>query len=137
MATFKIKSVRFDVDDLSEKELNELIENSLGEIYVVDDEEDLVDAVSDHTGFCISQIDYEQIPSVDVRVYGLYCGETNTTEKSFELPIFGKKTDLAVVRAVKSALGWNGIHCKKQEDGDTIRLDPSGLLQCAVIEVIY
>jgi hypothetical protein len=143
MPAYKITGVKFDYStdwDYEELTLNE-IENFnnrfIGNVYIVDEEEELTGVVTDAAGYCIYNIDYEQVPSVEVTVYGLFCGETNTTDKRFEVPILGKKTDLAIIRAVKSELGWNNIRCHKQDYGDSIRLEPSGILQCADIEVVY
>jgi hypothetical protein len=142
MPAYKITNLHLDAD-LSEykgAEYSIVIEKwwgTIDKIFIVDDEEELVDAVSDHTGFCVNSIKYEQVPSVEVTVYGLFGGEVNTTDRRFEVPILGKKTDLAIVRAVKSELGWNNIRCIKSDSGDYIRLEPSGILQCADIEVVY
>lgn len=139
MPAYKITELDLDYD-CNEDDYYNWINGQWGtldKIFIVDDEEELVDAVSDHTGFCVKSINYEQVPSVEVTVYGLFCGETNTTDARFEVPILGKKTDLAIIRAVKSALGWNNIRCIKSDYGDSIRLEPSGILQCADIEVVY
>lgn len=143
MPAYKITKVQWDLsvdnedEALTKQEIADLSGGVYKKIFVVDDEEDLVDSVSDFMGWCILNIEYEQVPSVEVTVYGLFCGETNTTDKRVEIPILGKKTDLAIVRAVKSELGWNNIRCIKHEYGDSIRLEPSGILQCADIEVVY
>jgi hypothetical protein len=142
MPAYKITDLHLDAD-LSEykgAEYSSVIEKwwgTIDKIFIVDDEEELVDAVSDHTGFCVNSIKYEQVSSVEVTVYGLFCGETNTIDKRVEIPILGKKSDLAIIRAVKSELGWNNIRCIKHEYGDSIRLEPSGVLQFADIEVVY
>lgn len=143
MPAYKITKVQWDLsvdnedEALTKQEIADLSGGVYKKIFVVDDEEDLVDSVSDFMGWCILNIEYEQVPSVEVTVYGLFCGETNTTDKRVEIPILGKKTDLAIVRAVKSELGWNNIRCIKSDYGDSIRLEPSGILQCADIEVVY
>jgi hypothetical protein len=138
MPAYKITALKLDTEEaLTMDEIFDLHCKVYEKIFIVDNEEDLVDSVSDFTGWCILNIEYEQITSVEVTVYGLFGGEVNTTDKRFELPILGKKTDLAIVRAVKSELGWNNIRCIKQEYGDSIRLEPSGILQCADIEMVY
>jgi len=131
MPAYKITSIQFDTDG---EVVTELFDRAIGEIFIVDDEEELVDEVSDHFGFCVHSINYEQVPSVEVTVYGMFGGETNTTYKRFEVPILGKKTNLAIVRAVKSELGWSGIRCQKTDYSESIRLEPVGILQCADIE---
>ena len=142
MPAYKITSVQFDFSDdngeeVSEQQKQQIKKEVCDNIFVVDDEEELAGEVSDWSGWCILNIEYEQVASVEVTVYGLFCGETNTVDKRFEVPILGKKTDRAIVRAVKSELGWNNIRCRKDDYGDSIRLEPSGILQCADIEVVY
>ena len=143
MPAYKITSVQFDYstdweyEELTQKEIEVYTNRFKDKVFVVNEEEELTDAVTDAAGYCILNIEYEQVPSVEVTVYGLFCGETNTTDKRVEIPILGKKSDLAIIRAVKSELGWNNIRCIKHEYGDSIRLEPSGILQCADIEVVY
>ena len=139
---FQVSKIEFDFSsdsdevDLTAYEKSCIITNTLNSYIQVDNEDEIVDTISDKTGWCVRNIQYKQIPSVEVTVYGLFCGETNTIDKQFELPILGKKTNLAVIRAVKSALGWNGIRCLKSDYGDSIRLEPVGILQCADIEAV-
>ena len=138
---FQVSSIEFDFEtdngeNLTKYEQASIITNTLNSIVQVDDEAEIVDAISDKTGWCIRNIQYKQVPSVEVTVYGLFCGEVNTTDKQFELPILGKKSDLAIIRAVKSALGWSGIRCSKFEYGDSVRLEPVGILQVADIEAV-
>jgi hypothetical protein len=143
MPAYKITSVQFDYstdweyEELTQKEIADYNNRFIGKVFIVDEEEELTDAVTDAAGYCILNIQYEQVPSVEVTVYGLFGGEVNTTDRRFEVPILGKKTDLAIIRAVKSELGWNNIRCIKSDYGDSIRLEPSGILQCADIEVVY
>jgi hypothetical protein len=145
MPAYKITKVELDPDitTLEDDDYDELmteLDNIIKRILIVDSEEELWNAVADsvaYESYDILSMSYEQVPSVEVTVYGLFGGETNTTDKKFEVPILGKKTDLAIIRAVKSELGWNNIRCIKQEYGDSIRLEPRGILQCADIETVY
>jgi hypothetical protein len=75
------------------------------------------------------------MPSVYVTLYGLFGGETNDVYGRYTIPITGKLTNLAIVRKVKSELGWSGIRCATLDYGDSIELEPRGILQKAVIEV--
>lgn len=42
-------------------------------------------------------------------------------------------SDLAAVRRVKKAIGWNGVRCQTTNYGDMIELRPVGLLQVCFI----
>jgi hypothetical protein len=42
-------------------------------------------------------------------------------------------TNLAAVRRVKRAIGWNGVKCRVESDGDTITLYPRGVHQVCFI----
>lgn len=42
-------------------------------------------------------------------------------------------SDLAAVRRVKKAIGWNGIKCRVDNYGDTIALYPVGMCQVCFI----
>jgi hypothetical protein len=142
MPAFKVTSLKLDVysssdEDLTPDESRTLHRKVCGKVFIVDSEDDIVEAVTDYSDYCVERISYEQVPSVEVTVYGLFGGEVNTTDKRFEVPILGKKTDLAIIRAVKYELGWNNIPCNKQDYGDYIRLEPRGRLQCADIETVY
>ena len=146
MPAYKVSKVELDPDitkledDGDYDELMTKLDNIIKRIFIVDSEEELWNTVADsvaYESYDILSMSYEQVSSVEVTVYGLFGGEVNTTDKRFEVPILGKKTDLAIIRAVKSELGWNNIRCIKQEYGDSIRLEPVGILQCADIETVY
>jgi len=143
MPAYKITNVQFDFstdcedEELTQEETTDYNKRFSNKVFIVDREDDVVEAVTDYANCCVDSISYEQVPSVEVTLYGLFCGEINTTDRRFEVPILGKKTDLAIIRAVKYELGWSNIRCIKQEYGDSIRLEPSGILQCADIEVVY
>ncbi|MEG7603128.1 hypothetical protein, partial [Listeria monocytogenes] len=38
-------------------------------------------------------------------------------------------SNLAAIRAVKKAIGWNGLRCKVYDEGDYITIIPSGICQ--------
>jgi hypothetical protein len=75
--------------------------------------------------------------TIHIEVTDLFGGEANYSwVRRFDLPeLTGKATTLALVRAVKLAIGWNGMHCKVDNFGDMIRIDatPSGLLNVCFI----
>jgi hypothetical protein len=143
MPAYKITKVELDFstdcedEELTQEETTDYNKRFSNKVFIVDSEDDIVEAVTDYTNYCVDSISYEQVPSVEVTVYGLFGGEVNTTDRRFEVPILGKKTDLAIIRAVKYELGWTNIRCIKQEYGDSIRLEPRGILQCADIETVY
>jgi len=44
-------------------------------------------------------------------------------------------TNLAIVRRVKAAIDWQGIHCETESWGDDITLRPRGMCQVCFISV--
>lgn len=42
-------------------------------------------------------------------------------------------SDLAAVRRVKKAIGWNGLRCRTEVIGETIALYPAGMCQVCFI----
>jgi hypothetical protein len=68
---FQITEIEFDFEDDDYDEAwegdpipqQEIIDEVLGQIWEVDDEEDLVDEITDSTGWCINKIDYYQVIS--------------------------------------------------------------------------
>lgn len=64
---FQINQIQFDfTDDFSEEALDiesqdEIYDEVLNTIWEVDDEEELVDAISDKTGWCILSIEYQEV----------------------------------------------------------------------------
>jgi len=60
---FQVTAIEFDFDDedLEDVEMNDIIEDTVGHIWEVDDEEDLVDEITCATGWCIKSIDYRHV----------------------------------------------------------------------------
>lgn len=67
---FQLTQIEFDFDeyedaypeDVIEQEYKEnLVNQSLSKVWEVDDEEELADAISDDTGWCIKSLDYVQL----------------------------------------------------------------------------
>ena len=75
--------------------------------------------------------------SVQYTIYGLFGGEANDCYDRGVIEIDENSSDLSVVRAVKSAVGWNGLRCKREEIGETISLTPYGILQRLDIDPVY
>lgn len=72
--------------------------------------------------------------TVKVEVADTFGGKANYCwVKGFELKGLEDKSDLAIVRAVKKEIGWNGVRCKVENYGGMIRLTPYGLLQTCFI----
>jgi hypothetical protein len=150
MTAYKVTEIVFDLDDsmetdflgengevITEDQLQKSLQDKvIGEIFVADEDDEIVDMISDKYGWCVLSSKVEQVPSVEYTIYGLFGGETNDLYRRGEIPILGKTTELAIVRAIKNAIGWNGLRCRKEDYGDSIRLYPSGLLQCCDIEAV-
>jgi hypothetical protein len=65
---FQVTEIEFDftgddpdIDELDVETQDEIYDEVMGTFWEVDDEEDLVDAISDSTGWCIKSIDYQQV----------------------------------------------------------------------------
>jgi hypothetical protein len=63
---FQVTEIEYDFemedDDFPSQDYQDaIIEETLQKVWEVDDEEDLVDAISDSTGWCIKSIDYQQV----------------------------------------------------------------------------
>ena len=62
MQFFIVEKIEFDFDDATDEQISQeekdfITNNALG-VWSVDDEEELVDSISDKTGWCIKSIDY-------------------------------------------------------------------------------
>jgi len=66
---FQVTEIEFDfTDDLDDEALDvesqeEIYEDVFGTVWEVNDEEDLVDTITDSTGWCIKSIDYVHVLS--------------------------------------------------------------------------
>ena len=63
---FQITKIEFDFagDNLfTENDRLDLIEETIGSIWEVDDEDDLIDEISTASGWCINSIDYRHVLS--------------------------------------------------------------------------
>jgi len=63
---FNITTIEFDWDletnyALTRDDMNETIEDVLSREWQVESEEDLADAISDHSGFCVKSLDYYRV----------------------------------------------------------------------------
>ena len=60
---FNVTEIFFDVDDsnyedITLEEYNEIVQNSLG-VWEADDEDDLIEEITEASGWCIKSIDYD------------------------------------------------------------------------------
>ncbi len=64
-----------------------------------------------------------------------FSGEANYSwVRRGSIPAGSKEfTNLAAIRRVKKALGWNGLRCKTSDFGDMIEIKPSGMCQVCFI----
>ena len=63
---FQVTKIEFDFagDNLfTENDRLDLIEETIGSIWEVDDEDDLIDEISTASGWCINSIDYRHVLS--------------------------------------------------------------------------
>ena len=63
---FQVTKIEFDFagDNLfTENDRLDLIEETIGSVWVVDDEEDLIEEITCATGWCINSIDYRHVLS--------------------------------------------------------------------------
>jgi hypothetical protein len=58
---FQVTEIEFDFtvdDDLHPEEMQDIYDDTVGQIWEADDEEDLVEEITAATGWCIKSIDY-------------------------------------------------------------------------------
>ena len=61
---FQVTAIEFDFDyDIHTDEYNRLMNETIGQIWEADDEDDLVEEITCATGWCIKSIDYRHILS--------------------------------------------------------------------------
>ena len=63
---YRVTFINFDfsgVDDVTQEEMDEAVDEALSNIWYADDEDDLVDEITAATGWCINSIDYDHILS--------------------------------------------------------------------------
>jgi len=61
---FQVTDIEFDFDyDIHTDEYNRLMNETIGQIWEADDEDDLVEEITCATGWCIKSIDYRHILS--------------------------------------------------------------------------
>jgi hypothetical protein len=64
---------------------------------------------------------------VQIEVTDLFAGEPNYSwVKRYEIRGMEGKSDLAIVRAAKKLISWNGLRCKTESLGDDIKIKPIG-----------
>jgi adenine specific DNA methylase Mod len=60
---FQVIDIEFDFDgeDLHPEEMQDIIDDTVGQIWEADDEEDLVEEITAAIGWCIKSLDYRYI----------------------------------------------------------------------------
>jgi hypothetical protein len=60
---FQVIDIEFDFDgeDLHPEEMQDIIDDTVGQIWDADDEEDLVEEITAAIGWCIKSLDYRHI----------------------------------------------------------------------------
>jgi hypothetical protein len=64
---FQVTKIEFDFTDedgsaaISSQLQEEVVNKTLGQIWEAEDEDDLVEEISNETGWCIADIDYRQV----------------------------------------------------------------------------
>jgi hypothetical protein len=60
---FQVTEIFFDVDDedITLEEYNELVQETVGQIWEAYDEEDLIEEITSATGWCIKSINYRHV----------------------------------------------------------------------------
>ena len=64
---FRVTSINFDFIDndfeMPPSMQQEIIQSTIGSVWIADDEDDLIEEITCATGWCINSIDYEHILS--------------------------------------------------------------------------
>jgi len=62
---FQVTAIEYDFtgaeDEITDAEMDDIIEDTVGHIWEADDEDDLVEEITSWTGWCIKSIDYRII----------------------------------------------------------------------------
>ena len=61
---FQVTDIHFDfsgVDDVTQEEMDEAVDEALSNIWYADDEDDLIEEITSATGWCINSIDYKHV----------------------------------------------------------------------------
>ena len=77
--------------------------------------------------------------NIQYEVTDTFCGEANYSWVTRGKIKKGTKefSNLAAIRAVKKAIGWNGLRCKVTDYGDQIEIRPQGINQICFIDFHY
>ena len=73
---------------------------------------------------------------IQYEVTDTFCGEANYSwvkRGTIDTKEGEEFSDLAAVRRVKKAIGWNGVKCRTETYGDDITLRPIGVNQVCFI----
>jgi len=62
---FQVTAIEYDFtgaeDEITDAEMNDIIEDTVGHIWEADDEDDLIEEITSWTGWCIKSIDYRHV----------------------------------------------------------------------------
>jgi len=62
---FQVTAIEYDFtgaeDEITDAEMNDIIEDTVGHIWEADDEDDLIEEITSATGWCIKSIDYRHV----------------------------------------------------------------------------
>jgi len=62
---FQVTAIEYDFtgseDEITDAEMNDIIDDTVGHIWEADDEEDLIEEITSWTGWCIKSIDYRHV----------------------------------------------------------------------------
>jgi len=62
---FQVTAIEYDFtgseDEITDAEMNDIIDDTVGHIWQADDEEDLIEEITSWTGWCIKSIDYRHV----------------------------------------------------------------------------
>ena len=67
---YKVFDIVWDIQEsIDENNAEEILDLPIELIITVDEEDEIVDAITDHYGYCISSLDYSPIEWLDVVVH--------------------------------------------------------------------
>jgi hypothetical protein len=83
----------------------------------------------------IRRIEMEHGIEVRIEVTDTFGGEANyswVNRQTLEVP--EGTSELAMIRRVKKAIGWNGVKCEVNNMGDSLQIKPQGMCQVCFVD---
>lgn len=75
---------------------------------------------------------------LSIEVTDTFGGEANYSWVTrVSLTVSSDVSDLATIRRIKKAIGWNGIRCQVVDFGDSMEIRPSGICQVCFVNFEY